>query len=240
MDIDWLKASEDQRKQLYVATRAVADAGNTTVEEIMDAALGRKALMGTDYMSTFRGGKIRKSYAKLIHGWIAGNHIETANNIAPDLFPLPHTDAWDSYIETHGIRGKLQIKRFAKNELNLIKKVKVRDAPDATLKLGEEFCFFLKSDLRTHAIGFERYKEKWHVMPLGPNGSHTFLLQSDEAHFPIDINGEIERLTEESDLDIHRFAFVVSKNANDLPRTPDIKDIGQAANLHYIDVLFSV
>ncbi|GLO70467.1 hypothetical protein MACH17_19840 [Phaeobacter inhibens] len=93
MDIDWLKADEDERKRLYVVTRAVADAVDVSVEEIMDAALGRKTLMGTDYISTFRRGKIRRSYAKLIHGWIAENHIEIANGIAPDLFPLPSTTA---------------------------------------------------------------------------------------------------------------------------------------------------
>jgi hypothetical protein len=76
-------------------------------------------------------------------------------------------------------------------------------------------------------------------MPLGVNGSVTFQLQHDEPHFPIDANGAIERLSEESDLDMHRFAFVVSQNANDLPHKPDVKDIGQDAELHYLDVLLS-
>lgn len=180
VDTDWLKATEDERKRLYVATRAVADASDLTVEEIMDAALGRKALMGTDYMSTFRRGKIRRSYAKLIHGWIVENHLEIASNIAPDLFALPNTDAWDHYVEKHGIRGQLQIKRFTKDELNLIKKVKDRDLPDAALKLGEEFCFFLRTDTNVHVIGFEQYEGEWHVMRLGDNGLPTFQLQRDE------------------------------------------------------------
>ena len=123
--------------------------------------------------------------------------------------------------------------------MNLIKKVKDRDAPDATLKLGEEFCFFLRSDVHAHAIGFELYKGKWHVMPLGVSGSPTFQLRSDEPHFPIDAKGGIKRFSEESDMGMHRFAFVVSQDAKDLPYTPDIKDIGQGASLHYIDVLFS-
>ena len=239
MDIDWLSASEDDRKQLYVATRAVADANDLSVEDIIDAALGRKALMGTDYISTFRRGKIRRSYAKLIHAWIADNHLEIANNVAPDLFVLPNTDAWDSYIDEHGICGRLQIKRFTKDRLNLIQKVKDRASPDARLKLGEEFCFFLRTESNAHAIGFERHKGKWHVMPLGHNGSSSFQLQSDEPHFPIDGSGTIERLTEESDLNMHRFVFILAEDVNDLPQKPDIKDISQEAELHYIDVLFS-
>lgn len=239
MDNNWKSATKADRAALYHVARAVADSTSLSVEAIMEQAFGHKLMVGTDYLSNFRSGAIGRSKAKLIHAWIAEHHLETAHAVDPRLFPKQHTNAWDDYIEEHGIHGQLQIKRFTKDELNLIKKVKERDAPDATLKLGEEFCFFLRSDVHAYAIGFERYKGEWYVMPLGPNGSQTFQLQSDEPHFPIDVNGEIERLSEESDLDMHRFAFVVSQDANDLPSTPDIKDIGQAANLHYIDVLFS-
>lgn len=239
MDNNWKTATKADRAALYHVVRAIADTTNLSVEAIMEQAFGHKLMVGTDYLSNFRSGTIGRPKAKLIHAWIAENHAETAHAIDPRLFPKQHTNAWDSYVEAHGIRGQLQIKRFTKDKLNLIKKVKDRDAPDAVLKLGEEFCFFLRSDTHAHTIGFERYKGDWHVMPLGPNGSHTFLLQSDEPHFPIDENDEIERLSEESDMDMHRFAFVVSQDANDLPCTPDIKDIGQTAILHYIDVLFS-
>ncbi|MCG3267149.1 hypothetical protein [Yoonia sp. I 8.24] len=239
MDNNWKTASKADRAALYHVARAIADTTDLSVEAVMEEAFGHKLMVGTDYLSNFRSGAIGRPKAKLIHAWIAERHPETAHAVDPRLFPKPNTNAWDNYIEERGIRGKLQIKRFTKDELNLIKKVKDRDAPDATLKLGEEFCFFLRSDIHVHAIGFERYKGEWYLMPLGPNSSHTFQLQSDEPHFPIDENGEIERLSEESDLDMHRFAFIVSQNANDLPCTPDTKDIGQTAILHYIDVLFS-
>ena len=219
MDNNWKSATKADRAALYHVARAVADTTNLSVEAIMEHAFGHKLMVGTDYLSNFRSGAIGRLKAKLIHAWIAEHHSETAHAVDPRLFPKQHTNAWDSYVEVHGIRGQLQIKRFAKDQLNLIKKVKERDAPDATLKLGEEFCFFLRVNVHAHAIGFERYKGKWHVMPLGPNDSHTIQLQSDEPHFPIDVNGEIERLSEESDLDLlHRFAFVVSLDASDLSK----------------------
>ncbi|WP_039017032.1 hypothetical protein [Halocynthiibacter namhaensis] len=239
MDIDWLAASEEERKRLYAVTRDVGKILNMSVEQVMDAALGRTAPIGTDYVANFRKGKIRRSFAKLIYEWIAEQHVDLGRKYEESWFPQTNTDAWGDYVEKHGLRGQLQIKRFTKDELNLIKKVKDRDTPDATLKLCEEFCFFLRADANVHAIGFERYKAKWHVMPLGENGSPTFQLQRDEPHFPIGASGAIERLNEESDLDMHRFAFVVSQNANDLPHKPDIKDIGQDTKLHYVDVFFS-
>ena len=239
MDIDWLTANEEDRKRLYAVTRDVGKVLNMNVEQVMDAALGRTAPIGTDYVANFRKGKIRRSFAKLIYEWIVEHHGDLGHKYEASWFPQANTDAWDDYVARHGIRGQLQIKCFTKDELNLIKKVKDRDAPDAILKLGEEFCFFLRSEANVHAIGFERYKAKWHVMPLGENGSVTFQLQHDQPHFPIDASGAIERLTEESDLDLHSFAFVIAQSAHDLPRTPDIKDIGDDVELHYIDVLFS-
>jgi hypothetical protein len=239
VDNNWKTATKADRAALYLVARAVADTTNLSVEAIMEQAFGHKLMVGTDYLSNFRSGAIGRPKAKLIHAWIAEHHAETAHAVDPRLFPKPHTDAWDDYVEAHGIRGQLQIKRFTKNELNLIKKVKDRDAPDATLKLGEEFCFFLRSDTNANAIGFERYDEKWHVMPLGSNGSHNFQLHRDEPHFPMDASGAIERLSEEADMGMHRFVFVVSQNANELPHRPDIEDISQDTKLHYIDVLFS-
>ena len=198
VEIDWLKANEDERKRLYVATRAVADAADKSVEEIMDAALGRKALMGTDYMSTFRRGKIRRSYAKLIHGWIAENHIDIANGVAPDLFPLPSTTAWNRYIKEHAIHGKLSIVRFEKQSFGLVQRKKDQPMPDEVLNLGEEFCFHLDSDINGSAVAFQGHKGQWHTLPLGPNGEPPMRIETGEQLLPVDEHGQPETLTEAS------------------------------------------
>jgi hypothetical protein len=162
VDNNWKTATKADRAALYHVARAIADTANLSVEAIMEQAFGHKLMVGTDYLSNFRSGAIGRPKAKLIHAWIAEHHAKAAHAVNPRLFPKPNTNAWDDCIEERGIRGKLQIKRFAKDELNLIKKVKDRDTPDAVLKLGEEFCFFLRSDVHTHAIGCERYKEAGH------------------------------------------------------------------------------
>ncbi len=238
MDIDWLKASEDLRKQLYVATRAVADAGNTTVEEIMDAALGRKALMGTDYLSTFRRGKIRKSYAKLIHGWIAENHIEIANGIAPELFPLPHTDAWDQYLAEHAIHGKLRIARFGRQSMGLVQRKKDQPKPDEVLKLGEEFCFHLDSDIDGYAVAFQEYKGVMHPLPLGVNGELQAQIQKGEQFLPLNMDGHPERLSEDSDLGGHRFIIVATEHHQKLLTVSTPTDFSDNVIAHLIAIQF--
>lgn len=239
MDIDWLKASEDDRKRLYVATRAVADAGDISVEEIMDAALGRKALMGTDYMSTFRRGKIRKSYAKLIHGWIVTNHLEIANGIAPDLFPLSHTDAWQQYLEKHAIQGSLRIARFDKS-MGLVQRKRSQPTPEEVLKLGEEFCFHLDSEIDDHAVAFQEYEGNVHPLPLGSKDGLSMSIKAGEQFLPLDEAGRPEKLSEASDLGHHKFVVAVLGDAEKPSTTTAALDLEKGAVLHALSVQFVV
>ncbi|MEP2717995.1 hypothetical protein [Pseudophaeobacter sp.] len=238
MDKNWKSATKADRAALYHVARSVADTTNLSVEAIMEQAFGHKLMVGTDYLSNFRSGAIGRPKAKLIHAWIAEHHLETAHAIAPVLFPKLHTNAWDGYVDAHGIKGQLQIKRFVKGELNLIRKVKDRSHPDVKLNLGEEFCFFLRVEFNAHAVGFERFKGEWHAMPLGKDGTAMFKLTSDEPHFPVDGHGKFERLVEDSDLGLHRFVFIIAECINDLPTKPDLTAIGKGVRLHYIDVRF--
>ena len=107
MDNNWKTATKADRAALYHVARAVADTTNLSVEAIMEEAFGHKLMVGTDYLSNFRSGAIGRPKAKLIHAWIAEHHSETAHAVDPKLFSKLNTDAWDSYVEAHGIRGQL-------------------------------------------------------------------------------------------------------------------------------------
>ncbi|MCV6576551.1 MAG: hypothetical protein OIF58_12510 [Cohaesibacter sp.] len=215
-EIDWLQATEEQRKQLYVATRAVADACDTSVEEIIDAALGRKVLMGTDYISTFRRGKIRRSYAKLIHAWISENHAANASTIAPSLFTWHHTDAWRDYLKDHAIQGTLRIARFDKS-MNLVQRPRRQPKPEETLRLGEEFCFHLNSDTDGYAVAFQRYKGQTHPLPLGLNDEPSIKINLGEQFLPIDETGQPEVLSETEDAGHHQFIICIADDCSRLP-----------------------
>jgi len=228
------------KKRLYTVLKALADIHpNKGPLDILDEALGRPLSRGTDYLSNMRKGRFAASIAQQLYQWLNDNHFDLARSFAPEWFHLSALSTWDRYVEDHGVRGQLQVKRFGKDELNLIKKVKDRQHPDTWLKLGEEFCFFLRTEFNPLAIGFERYQGEWHTIPLGESGATIFELQSGEPHFPIDQYGSIERLTEESDLGLHRFVLAVAENAKDLPTQPDGNAIKQGVSLYYIDVLFS-
>lgn len=228
------------KKRLYAVLKALADVHpNKGPLDFLDESLGRPLSRGTDYLSNVRKGRFATSIAQQLYQWLQVNHFDLGRSLEPDWFSASYLSAWDRYVEDHGTHGALQIKRFVKDELNLIRKVRDRQNSDAELKLDEEFCFFLRTEFNVRAIMFERYQGEWHVIPLGENGTAIFKLLCNEPHFPTDGFGAIERLAEGSDLGLHRFALAVAENATDLPTTPDADAIKQGISLHYLDVSFS-
>lgn len=216
MEIDWLQASEDERKRLYIATRAVTDATNTSIEAIMDKALGRKILMGTDYQSNFRRGKIRKAYAKLIYEYLAEHHVEIARKIAPDLFTLPHTTAWEQLIETQGIDGRLHAVPITKRMGLTARRSNIR-MPTTDLRLNQDYCFELDSDMDGHAVAFEGYQGQWHSLPLGADDRHpTAKIIQGRQFMPVDANDNPIALVETDDIGLHQFVIVLGADP-DLP-----------------------
>lgn len=216
MDNNWKTATKADRAALYHVARAIADTTDLSVEAIMEQAFGHKLMVGTDYLSNFRSGAIGRPKAKLIHAWIAEHHAETAHATEPRLFPKPHTNAWEDYLEEHALQGKLSIARFD-TSMGLVQRKRRQPKPDEMLKLGEEFCFHLESAMDGHAVAFQVYKGMVHPLPLGSNEEPVTAIQMGEQFLPQDTEGNPEKLTEANDLGLHRFIVAVADDAGKLP-----------------------
>ncbi|MCV6621853.1 MAG: hypothetical protein OIF51_08905 [Cellvibrionaceae bacterium] len=238
MYIDWLKASEDERKQLYVATRAVADAADISVEEIMDAALGRKVLMGTDYMSTFRRGKIRRSYSKLIFQWISANHLSIASNIAPQLFRLSDFDLLNKMVSERANRDRIGIARFERS-MGLVARKRDKPIAEETLCLGEDFCFHLDSKAAGFAVALQGVRNEWHLMPLGNNETPYFQVVCGSQFLPLDERARPERLVENEDRGLHQFVLAVVDHPENIPTHATDIDRLSSAHLYSVSVQFN-
>lgn len=235
MDIDWLKASKTERAALYRVTRAVALASDQSVEGIIEQAVGRTLTTGVDYLSNFRQGKIARAKAKLIYAWIAKHHIDTANVIAPDMFPVSSLSAWGQYLDEHAIFGKLRIRRFDKT-MGLVQRKASQPKPEEVLKLGEEFCFHLDSEISGYAVAFQEYDGVIHSLPLGLNNQPTTAIEAGGEFLPLDDNGRPEKLSEASDFGHHRFVVVVAKNTETLPTDVNPPELDSGVCVHMIRV----
>lgn len=163
VDIDWLKASKEERAGLYRVTRAVALASGQSIDVILDKAVGHTMLTGIDYQSNFRQGKIARPKAKLVYAWISKHHIDTAHTIAPEMFPMPVLNAWERYLDEYAIHGKFRLVRMDKSR-GIVQRAGSLQPANQTLRLGEDFCFELESE-QDQALHHGNYRT-----PLGRNG----------------------------------------------------------------------
>lgn len=237
MDIDWLTSSEEDRKRLYAVTHDVGNILNMSVEQVMDAALGRRAPIGTDYVANFRKGKIRRSFAKLIYEWIAEHHSDLGRKVEASWFPDTNTDAWEVYLAEHAIHGKLRIARFGRTEMGLVQRAKGQPKPDEVLKLGEEFCFHLESDGAGYAVAFQGYKGQWHPMPLGDTEELATRLIEAAQFLPSDAEGMPAPLVETEDLGHHTFIVALAERTDQLP-TQEAPPPNGSSEVHMVRVQF--
>ena len=237
MDNTWKTAAKAYRAALYQVARAVADTTNLSVEAIMEEAFGHKLMVGTDYLSNFRSGAIGRPKAKLIHAWLAINHADTAHAVDPRLFPTTHTDAWANYLANHAIHGKLRIVRFDKS-MGLVQRKRMQPIPDEVLRLGEEFCFHLESDIKGHAAAFQLYEGILHPLPLGLNDATTTSIPKGEQFLPLDEAGQPDLLSEAHDLGLHQFVVAVADDASKLPSSPEPPKLEDNVEIRTIRVQF--
>lgn len=172
MSIDWLKSSNEERRRLYKVMRAIEDATRLSPLDQLTAALGRPVSLAHGYRSNFSKGGMRRTWAVAIHPWIAEHYRETAVEIDADLFPDPNISIAEQrarWLDANAIRGKLTLHHPSK-ERGLIEFVDQIPEPDATLKLGEPFCFAFESDTEAPAALYQVLEGQWHAIPLAPDG----------------------------------------------------------------------
>lgn len=216
-NIDWLKASKDQRAKLYVILRAISDLTGQSMEILMEEALGYKLLVGADYLRNFRRGAIAKSKAKLIAAWIEEHHPDTAHTIAPDLFLESKTADWNELIPQVAIKDRLRIIRTQK-DAGLIQRSDHECLIQETIKLGEGFHFELESNQDGFAIAYQGYQGQWYPLPLGARPSDVVVpVMTGEQILPRHANNKPIQLWEKEDLGTHQFVIFIARSVEGLP-----------------------
>ncbi|WP_066707198.1 hypothetical protein [Celeribacter ethanolicus] len=239
MDIDWLKASEEERMQLYKLTFNVGKLLNLTVYQIMDAALGRKIVMGKDYVANFRKGKIRRAYAKLIYEWLTEHHFDLLLQVAPEKFPETPEQRWQAILEERARSDCFRLVLVPKT-MGIVERESQLKPADLTLRLGERFCFELDSEAEGHAVALQSVRGQWHNIPLGSEGETSAPVQVGKSHLPKIPNGQLDPLAENHDEGLHEFVLVTASEA-DIPA--DIKSLvtwvfEHPCDLHQVKVQF--
>lgn len=205
--IDWLKATEAQRAQLYQVAKAVMDVTNMDVAAFYKTTIGR-VVHPTTTSGNFSRGKIARRHAAMIHAWIDEHHPDIGLKIAPGLFQRPARSAWQTFLADRAEFGALSLLRLS--SLGIVQRASRFPIEERPFALGERFAFSLRSDHSGCVFAFQETRGLWHLFPLGED-PQSFMrpCHAGEQVLPSHEDGSPIPLIEAEADGLHAFVFII-------------------------------
>ncbi|HAT86679.1 MAG TPA: hypothetical protein DCS30_12490 [Rhizobiales bacterium] len=214
-ELDWAKASNEDRKSFYRAVKNSIDNGWLNLNELFLETLGRVPELTDDFTLRWRRGTLARHYYAPLAQTYEQKCPDAASSLALKLSTSlsRSSDAllWDKLLAERGIKGKLMIiNPFA---LGLTR----RDEPNSNLPLkithGSPYCFSLNSDISGAVLVVERHETgDWHPIALGQT-DQDFGLKIDAGiqHLPWDAKTQsVIPLREYADIGLRQFAMIIA------------------------------
>ncbi|MEM7621286.1 MAG: hypothetical protein AAF228_12670 [Pseudomonadota bacterium] len=117
MDIDWMQASQEDRKILYHVFKAILDRYALKPKDVYAQAYHGSAYANKEYEDekNFRAGRINKKRASLLYQWICSHHPIHAQEIIDKIYAQkPRPITWTTVIDGGGALRKVHTTTTAK------------------------------------------------------------------------------------------------------------------------------
>lgn len=207
--------NRSHKKQLYKVLRSLSDLDPaSTPEMLFDEGVGKPVARGIDYMNNVRKGDYSSTFAGLIHRWLLDNHFAVAHRFAPDIFPETPAMRWRAILDQHAITGRFRVVPV-KHSMGVVQRASALAAAEATIKLGQFFCFELASDEPCYAVLLQGLADSWQTIGIGQDGGCVCRIDQGETLIPLLTDGRLDPLVENDAAGLHEFVLVVAS-------TPDI------------------
>lgn len=226
------------KAKLYPVLKALADLDSRkTPELIMDDAVGHSVARGQDYVRNMRRGDIAATYATLIHQWLTEQHFELAHRLAADIFPETPEQRWQTILEQRARFDSFRLV-LVPQVMGIVERESQLKSVDASIRLGERFCFELESEEEGFVIALQGVRGQWYNIPLGPNGEASAPIQIGVNQLPRIQGGQLDPLAENQDEGLHEFVLITAPTG-DIP--VDLKGLiariaGNQCELHRVSV----
>lgn len=217
--LDWLNASREARQLLYRHTKRLIDGSSLTWRRLFREALDLSGEPGTGYEDNFRAGRIARSRAARLYGWLRSNYPDVAD--ALDL-ELTGADPWEEFLSRHAQSGGIEIVLLNEGDANLVALARTDVDPLPRIRLGHLFCLRLSNAEPGVAIALQSVGTDWHLLPLSETCAAA-PVQAGDCWLPAAADGTPEPLKEDHDIGRHRFAIFIGDReeidpiANGLP-----------------------
>lgn len=214
-ELDWAKASIEDRKAFYRAVKNSIDNGWLTLNELFLATLGRAPELTADFTQRWRRGTLARHYYAPLAQTYEQKCPDAASVLAlklsTSLSRSPDALLWDKLLTEHGTKGRLSIANpFA---LGLTR----RDEPNTDLPLkithGSPYCFSLNFDISGTVLVVKKHETgEWHPIALGQTGQDFGLeIDAGVCHLPWDAEAQsVIPLREYADIGMRQFAMIVA------------------------------
>ncbi|EEB86428.1 hypothetical protein [Roseobacter sp. GAI101] len=244
-NIDWLNLTRDELVQsiiaLHKAVKAVAIATNEKIPTVIDMALAGHFAPGKGFDRNMRSGKIAAPKAMVIHRWLEQNHFTIARMTAPELFQINPKSAWDMFLETNAIEGRLKVIPITK-QMGLARRSSEVRKSSTIIRLGQDYCFELDSQTEGTCVAFECYQGEWHSLALGADERRLRAnIERGIQYLPCDTKRNPIPLVELDSGGEHQFALIVSADKSKPTAMADIAKLDPKARgleVHRVTVSF--
>jgi len=203
--LDWLNASREARQLLYRHTKRLIDGSSLTWRRLFREALDLSSEPGTGYEDNFRAGRIARSRAARLYGWLRSNHPDVADALDREL---TGADPWDEFLSRHAQSSGIEIVLLNENAASLVALARTDVDPMPRIRLGHPFCFRLINGEAGVAIALQSVGTDWHVLPLSEPCAAA-PVQAGDCWLPAAADGTAEPLKEDHDIGRHRFAIFI-------------------------------
>lgn len=160
---DWLKATEEERRALYVATKRVVDGHfRGDWRKVLAEALAIREVSDS-FDGNFRKGKISRKDAAAIGRWLAREQPVEFQLLEAAL--ARHAGlGWTDFLQSHQKTGTLRLVRAT--DLGLVGLAGRVKAATQKVALSEEFFLQLTTAINGTVIGLQRSRGSWFYLPL--------------------------------------------------------------------------
>lgn len=244
-DIDWLDLTKDELVHaiitLHKAVKAVAIATNEKIPTVIDIAMAGHFAPGKGFDRNMRSGNIAAAKAMVIHRWLEQNHFPIAQMAAAELFQTNPKSAWDMFLETNAIEGRLKIIPIKKQIGLGLREHQVRKS-SAIIRLGQGYCLELETLIKGTCLAFECYQGMWYPLALGANENRLRAdVHQGRQLLPCDSKRNPIPLYETENGGTHQFALIVSADKSTPTAMADIAKLDPKARsleVHRVTVSF--
>ncbi|MCE8006834.1 hypothetical protein [Aestuariivita sp.] len=201
--------NKEHKARLYRAVVAAAELTNERFDDFLQTPFNPPWALAPNYRRNLQRGDYSAIRAQMLYEFLQDHHFAAAHREAPDIFSHSPALRWREILDQRASTNTFKLV-LVKRAFGVVERQSRLSAADTTIKLGQEFCLELISDMEGYALALQGQRDTWHVIEIGPNGELVVPIQAGKVLLPYAQDRRPDPLSENRDVGLHDFVIVTS------------------------------